>query len=187
MTPSPETHTSHLERLKNGDREVLLDLYRDNERMVRKYVLENSGTIDDAEDLLQDALVVLWQNTRDPNFTLQAKISTYLFAIVRNQWLKQLEKRKRSNADINATPDIMAPIPAHERLDLKIVQDYLNDMGDLCRKILMMYYFDGFDMQTIADANHLANTNTAKSKKYQCLKELGQKIKSQYSIKDFLQ
>ena len=71
-------------------------------------------------------------------------------------------------------------------MDLKIVRDYLNNMGELCRKILLMYYFDGYDMQTIADANQLANANTAKSKKYQCLKDLSSQIKSKFNLNDFL-
>lgn len=186
MSTRSETNASMIQRLKDGEREVLIELYKEHERMIRKYVLENNGTTDDAEDLLQDALVVLWQNARKPDFELDAKISTYLFAVVRNQWLKVLEKRKRENTSIESIGEVPTDTVHMDRLDLKIVRDYLNDMGDLCRKILLMYYFDGFDMQTIADANQLANTNTAKSKKYQCLKELGTKIKLQFSVNDFL-
>ncbi len=175
-----------IERLQQGEREVLIELYRENERMVRKYITENNGTADDAEDLLQDALVVLWQNARKPNFELHAKISTYLFAIIRNQWLKTLEKRKRENGSLEVAGEGPTSFPNETQMDLKIVRDYLNDMGDLCRKVLLMYYFDGFDMQTIASANNLANADTAKSKKYQCLKELGSRIKSKFNATDFL-
>jgi RNA polymerase sigma factor (sigma-70 family) len=186
MPRQSETIPSPIERLQQGDREVLIELYRENERMVRKYISENSGSADDAEDLLQDALVILWQNARKPDFQLHAKISTYLFAIVRNQWLKNLEKRKRENGSLEKAGEGVPTFTDEFRLDLQIVRDYLNDMGDLCRKILLMYYFDGFDMQTIADANELANANTAKSKKYQCLKELGNKIKTKFNAGDFL-
>jgi DNA-directed RNA polymerase specialized sigma24 family protein len=69
---------------------------------------------------------------------------------------------------------------------LALVRKELNSMGDLCRKILLMYFFDGYDMKTIAEANNLSNANTAKSKKYQCLKELTNQVKSQYQKSDFL-
>ena len=186
MPSQTETTISSLDRLKQGDREVLIELYKENERMVRKYITENNGSSDDAEDLLQDALVVLWQNARKPDFELHAKISTYLFAIVRNQWLKNLEKRKRENGSLETAGEGNPDFIDESRMDLKIVRDYLNDMGELCRKILLMYYFDGYDMQTIADANQLANANTAKSKKYQCLKDLGMQIKSKFNLNDFL-
>ncbi len=186
MPKHSESPVTKIERLKNGEREVLIELYKENERMVRKYILENNGSSDDAEDLLQDALVVLWQNTRNPDFQLQAKISTYLFAVVRNLWLKILEKRKRENGNLEQVKHLAEAQNTFEKFDINIVQTHLNAMGELCRKILLMYYFDGFDMQTIANATDLANTNTAKSKKYQCLKELGNKIKLQYSSNDFL-
>ncbi len=186
MSQHTETTLSAIERLQQGDREVLIELYKENERMVRKYIMENSGTSDDAEDLLQDALVILWQNARKPNFELHAKTSTYLFAIVRNQWLKNLEKRKRENGSLEIAGEGPSTFLDDSRMDLKIVRDHLNEMGELCRKILLMYYFDGFDMQTIAEANELANANTAKSKKYQCLKDLGNTIKSKYHKNDFL-
>jgi len=186
MSSHNNSTLSFIERLKQGDREVLIELYKENERMVRKYITENSGTSDDADDLLQDALVILWQNARKPQFELHAKISTYLFAIVRNQWLKKLEKSKKENGSLDTVKYEPSSTFDDTRLDLKIVRDYLNEMGELCRKILLMYYFDGYDMQTIADANQLANTNTAKSKKYQCLKDLGGRIKSKFQINDFL-
>ena len=51
MSQHTETTLSAIERLQQGDREVLIELYKENERMVRKYIMENSGTSDDAEDL----------------------------------------------------------------------------------------------------------------------------------------
>jgi hypothetical protein len=48
-----------------------------------------------------------------------------------------------------------------------------------------MFYFDGFDMQTIAKANNFANADVAKSKKHQCMKDLESKVKSQFSSTDF--
>ena len=56
MNHDSTKNLSLLERLKQGDREVLVELYRENERMIKKYLLENNGDTQDAEDLLQEAL-----------------------------------------------------------------------------------------------------------------------------------
>lgn len=175
-----------LDRLRSGDREVLVELYKDNERMIKKYVLDNNGTSDDAEDLLQEALVVLWQNARKPDFQLDAKASTYLFAVVRNLWLKQIEKRKKGTRLNDSHQEVAAEEPKHLDMDLAVIRKELNSMGELCRKILLMFYFDGYDMNTIAEANNLSNSNTAKAKKYQCLKELTQQVKIKFNKSDFL-
>ena len=125
-------------------------------------------------------------NARKPDFKLDAKASTYLFAVVRNLWLKQLDKRKRKTKLEDSHEQIQKTEDKHATFDLALVRKELNNMGDLCRKILLMYFFDGYDMKTIAEANDLSNANTAKSKKYQCLKELTHKVKSQYQKSDFL-
>jgi len=49
----------------------------------------------------------------------------------------------------------------------------------------MMFYFDGFDMKTIAEANGFANTDVAKSKKHQCMKQLEAIIRKSYNPSDF--
>jgi DNA-directed RNA polymerase specialized sigma24 family protein len=60
------------------------------------------------------------------------------------------------------------------------------DLGDTCRKILTLYYFEKLSMNDIADQLGFANADTAKTKKYKCKKELDHKIKSIYSESDFL-
>jgi DNA-directed RNA polymerase specialized sigma24 family protein len=54
-----------------------------------EYIKDQKGREEDAEDLLQEALIVLWKNARKPEFTLDAKPSTYVYAVIKNLWLKQ--------------------------------------------------------------------------------------------------
>ena len=58
-------------------------------------------------------------------------------------------------------------------------------MGETCRQVLLMFYYDGLDMQTIAKANNFANADVAKAKKHQCMKELEKQVKSQFHSTDF--
>lgn len=80
-------------RIHEGDREVLIDLYKQYEAMISNHVLQNSGNEDDAKDVLQDTLVALWQNVRKPHFELTVQLSTYLFAIAKtpgsNSWTSE--------------------------------------------------------------------------------------------------
>ena len=147
---------------------------------------QHSGNEDDVKDLMQDTLVAIWQNVRKPDFQLSAKLSTYLFAIAKNLWLKQLEKRKRIKGEQFITGKEMAdsPDPA-EKMDHSLVQKAMDLLQDKCRNILIMFYFDGFDMDTIAKANGLSSATVAKAKKYQCLKGLETIIKQQYNAADF--
>ncbi len=109
-----------------------------------------------------------------------------MFAIAKNLWLKQLDKRKRTkNEDYITGKEVADSVDPAQRMDYSIVQKALDLLQDKCRNILMMFYFDGFDMDTIAKANGLASASVAKTKKYQCLKGLETIIKQKYSAADF--
>jgi RNA polymerase sigma factor (sigma-70 family) len=185
MSLGANNATDYIQGLRLGDRELLVTIYKENEAMIRKYIIENNGSEEDVQDLLQDALVVVWQNARKADFVLTSKLSTYIFAIVKNLWLKQLDKNKRLTDEKAIPQNKTIPQEEHSDIDLSIVRSYLNEMGETCRQVLLMFYFDGFDMDTIAKANHFANSNVAKAKKHQCLKELSNMVKLKFSSTDF--
>lgn len=176
-----------LRRLQTGDQEALVDLYRANFAMVKNYVLKNNGVVEDAEDLLQDSLVVLWQNVRKPDFELTSKISTYIMAVCKNLWLKQLSKSGRMMGEELIKPQMHSENHSEGReMDLRKIHEALDEIGDTCKNVLTMFYFDGFDMDAIAKALNFNNADTAKAKKYQCFKKLEEIVKKRYKVSDFL-
>jgi RNA polymerase sigma factor (sigma-70 family) len=50
-------------------------------------------------------------------------------------------------------------------------------LGDPCRAILLLYYYEEMSMEEIARRMGFANADTAKSKKYQCKKALERLVK----------
>ncbi len=172
--------------IKRGNEKALLTLYKQNLGAIKKFVLNNSGTIDEAEDVLQETLIAVWQNVAKPDFLLSVKMSTYVFSIAKNQWYKQLKKKTRFKVvDVSVTENIKSeekPL----MYDSKIVCDYVNGLDDTCRRLLMYFYFDGLDMNTIAELMGFANSDTVKSKKYQCFKKLETSVKEHFSKEDFL-
>lgn len=188
MAPKFTHEASLLGRIRSGDREVLIELYKSHEQMVIKHVINHSGDRDDAQDLLQEALVVLWQNARKPDFELTVKPATYLMAVVKNLWLKQLSRKKRLKDESHIkSHHQQAEMATENNMDYSLVRKALDLLGDTCRNVLLMFYFDGFDMKTIAEANNFANPDVAKAKKHQCMKQLEVIIKKDYKPTDFYQ
>lgn len=187
----PETDSAEdasiLDRIRRGDKNALVEVYHANYNMVKTYILKNNGALEDAEDLLQDALVVFWQNCHKAEFQLTSKVSTYIMAICKNLWLKQLNKNSRMTGEENISAAQHSILPDHGKaMDMKKLSAALEEIGDTCRNILVMFYFDGYDMDNIAKAMNFANADTAKAKKYQCFKKLEEIIRRRYNISDFL-
>jgi RNA polymerase sigma factor (sigma-70 family) len=176
-----------VQEIRLGNKEALIQLYEGNYASVRNYILKNSGRPDDVEDILQDAVVVVWQKVSRSDFELTAKLSTFLFAIAKNLWLKSLNKAKRTEPMQDYHEDSVAETQAHiHGADLKVVVEYMNKLGDTCKRLLHLFYFEEQDMKEIALQLNFANSDTAKAKKYQCFKKLEQLVKAHYQKSDFI-
>ena len=171
------TDSRILNLMKEGDEEALVMLYESNRRMVTSFVARNSGTENDAEDLLQEAVIVLWERVRSGKFEYSAKLSTFIFATVQNMWRRRLAKIKRETPtefdDTTFSQD--DPSPLDELIEgerSKKIAAALVKLGDPCKALLVLFYWEEQSMDEIAKQMKFANADTVKSKKYQCKKAL---------------
>lgn len=138
---------------------------------VKKYITANSGSADDAQDMFQDALVILCRKVNAQDFVLTAPLKTYLFSIVKNCWLQQLKQRR------NAA--LITELPANDESEeaaFMLAQAAFNSLGEKCRSLLTMFYFEKKSYQAIAETLGFGDDKTAKNQKYRCL----QKAKESY-------
>ena len=53
------------------------------------------GQVTPVDDILQESVIAVWQNVNKSEFLLQSKLSTYVMAIAKNLWFKELKKKKQ--------------------------------------------------------------------------------------------
>ncbi len=171
-----------LDMIRRGDEQALVTLYEANKAMIASFIARNNGTHDDYEDMLQEALVILWERVRSGRYEYASKISTFLFATVRNIWLRRLAKAKREIPSELASVD--RPDPADSALDTMIeeeealaVRRAMDSIGEQCRQLLTLFYWEECSTEEIAQRMGFANADTVKSRKYQCKKALEQALK----------
>jgi RNA polymerase sigma factor (sigma-70 family) len=83
-----------LSGLKDQDMFTIKYVYKKFYQPVRHMVTSNSGTDMDAEDIFQDALVVIYKKVREGELKLTCSFNTYLFSICRHLWLQKLTRVK---------------------------------------------------------------------------------------------
>ena len=175
-----------LDRIRRGDDEALVSLYRQSRRSVAALIMRNSGTERDAEEVLQEALVILWERVRQGRYRYSARLETFLFATAKNLWLRRLARARRETprdlgADERAADD---PSPLDiliEREESAVIGEALARLGEPCRRLLILFYWEEASMEEIAVRLGFANPDTAKSKKYQCKKALQEILKRHVS------
>ena len=166
-----------LDGIRRGDESALVTLYNAHRRPITALVMRNNGTNDDADDILQEALVILWERVRAGTYVHTAALGTFLFATARNLWLRRLARARRElpldpNGESASTDD---PSPLEELIEderTASVRDALALLGEPCRSLLVLFYWEEASMDEIARRLGLANAATAKSKKYQCKEQL---------------
>ena len=173
-----------IRRIQTNDRRILGELFITNERSISTYIKRNGGSTSDAQDMLQEAIIVLWQNINAGNFESSAKISTYLFAVAKNKWMAESRRRKKYDHNVlNMEQKSSADNSLNDMIDdeqATIVTEVLDQMESPCKELLLMFYFEERKMADIARILNFANSDVAKAKKYQCKKTLEKLLKNKF-------
>jgi len=170
------------------DREVVLGILNDSEDtlnklytgyfpMVLQFILNNNGDEDDAKDVYQEGIIVLYNKIKGGNFELSSKLKTYIYSVCRRIWLKKLSQESRKTNNISDFEDIMAvevDLEQHEEKDQQFdkMNDALLHLGEPCKTIIQDFYINSLSMQDICEKFGYTNTDNAKTQKYKCLQRL---------------
>ncbi len=166
-----------IEGIRKGSDESVNYLYDSFFDIVKSYVLKNSGTVDDAYDIFQDSLMVLFKKTQSNHIEPGTDIKRYIIGVSRNLWHEQLRKRKK---DENIEPELTDEFNPFDLLDTpleQIVQRSFLKLKPECRKVLEMSIMDK-DYSDIARAMDYKSGEYARRKKYLCKEALLKIIKS---------
>ena len=174
-----------LEGLARSENQAIETIYREHYAMVQAFVLHNSGNPDEARDLFQEVMIVLFEKVVSGSFELQCQLKTYIYSVSRRLWLKRLQKMQRFSAggeDLEEIVSVEEEIESHEKLDTDflMMENAMNKIGEPCKSLLNAYYLQKKNMQEIADSFGYTNADNAKTQKYKCLMRLKKLFFAQY-------
>jgi len=162
--------------LNNSD-DALNKLYVGYFPMILQFILNNNGDEDDAKDVYQEGIIVLYNKIKSGNFELSSKLKTYIYSVCRRIWLKKLAQHSRKTSNIADFEDVIATeddVEQHEEKDqqFKKMQSALQHLGEPCKTIIQDFYINNLSMQDICEKFGYTNTDNAKTQKYKCLQRL---------------
>lgn len=174
-------------RLRRGESAAIKQVYQLAFPACVSLVTNNNGTQDDAKDLFQESLIVLYKNLRKEEFQLSCTIKTYLYSVVRNLWLKRLNKKGGLQLDLDEPEKDFILIQEDEieekrEIEQKhqLIADILQNFKDDCRELLVNFYFKKLPLQEIAEIMGYTYS-FARVKKTRCMESLKQKVQEQYN------
>lgn len=178
-----------LEGLAANDRNAIETIYRENFSTIKAFIVNNNGYPDDARDIFQEAMIVLFEKAKSSSFILSCQIRTYLYSVCRRLWLKKLQKESRFNPSVESVQEIVAveeEIEFHEKRDSDFIlmENALQKIGEPCKSLLEAFYIEKKSMPEIAETFGYTNADNAKTQKYKCLVRLKKLFFAQYKNTD---
>jgi len=166
-----------LEGLARNDRKAIETIYRENFNTIQSLVINNSGSADDARDIFQEAMIVLYEKVRSGSFELNCLIKTYIYSVSRRLWLKRLQQMSRysdSLESLEETVPVEDEIEENERIrnEFEAMEKAISSLGEPCKSLLEAYYLEKKSMHEIAQSFGYTNAENAKNQKYKCLMRL---------------
>lgn len=159
-----------------GKTDALEKLYKDHFPMITRMILNNGGDTDDAKDVFQEAVIILYDKISCGQFVLNSKLKTYIYSVSRNIWLKKLAKKGIfTNMDgYEEKLEVEDDVELNKERDKQFVmmESALEKLGEPCHTIIKDFYIHNLSMQEICEKFGYTNTDNAKTQKYKCLQRL---------------
>ncbi|HAQ18711.1 MAG TPA: hypothetical protein DCR40_05670 [Prolixibacteraceae bacterium] len=181
-----------LNGILRNDTIVLQFIYKHFYSKINFFVKKNNGDDDDANDIFQEAIIILYRKLKANDLVLDCTFETYLYSVCRFLWLKQLEKRKLEKEKIKDNHEYNDDIyddGLEKVVDLndryKLFQKHFTNLGKDCQKILQLY-FDKVPLKSIAQIMGFKSEKYAKKRKFKCKEYLIKSIKQDLEYKKIL-
>jgi RNA polymerase sigma factor (sigma-70 family) len=181
-----------LQGILRQDRDVMLYLYRQHFPMVHRFVLSNSGSEGEAEDLFQDIMVLLFDKTTRGELILTSSFSSFFFVLMRNKWFNQLRRKrlqprvneKLMNTYIESEYDYLPDQQTLEQTEKeRIFFAWFSTMGEECRKVLLLF-IEGNSIREVTRLMGYNSEQHTKNRRYRCKVSLFNKIKNDPRFKE---
>jgi RNA polymerase sigma factor (sigma-70 family) len=166
--------------IRNHDSSILEHVYYTYYPIIEGYITHNQGSRDQARDIFQDAMIIVYKRIKSNELELTCKFGTYLYAICKNIWMQERKKYLQRTQKLREQPlEVNDPGPADDPLLQNHLTDLFNKHFDAlskdCQKILSMY-FNNFSVEDIRAAMNYKDLHHTADRKYRCKKSLINRI-----------
>lgn len=178
-----------IEGIRNNDNTVLQYVYRKYFPKIKFFVLKNSGNDEEAKDVFQDAIILIYKKIINNSLSLDYSFQTYIYSVCRYIWLKQLKEKNKKPMNIFDEVDIVDLEDEikdlyYETERFKLYQYHFNKLNKDCQKVLRLF-LKKVSLEDIASEMGYSSGKYAKKRKYVCKEKLIKSIQNDSKYKIF--
>lgn len=165
----------YIRALLQNDHQILNELYQKFLPRIEAMVIKNSGSVQDAFDIFQEALIVIYKKALQPGFQLTSKFYTFLYGVCNNLWKKKLVKKnpkqlinppEEAYSNIDLIEEVMEDEKRHQLFSEKFLE-----LSSECQQMIRLF-FKKVRAKEIVKTMAYKNENTVIQKHHKCKKQL---------------
>lgn len=178
-----------INNLKQGDdTKIFSYLYKTTLKKVRGHILKNNGTHDEANDVFQDAVIILLNHVRNGKWDTKYDLDGFMFSISKNLWIDKVRKdqRKVNYQDIDRIEnesdfkDQLSELIDREKSNA--VRVLFEKLDEKCRAILNFVMIERLSMKEISQKMGYSSEDVAKTRHYKCKQYLTGLVKGDVEL-----
>ncbi|MEM6342656.1 MAG: sigma-70 family RNA polymerase sigma factor [Bacteroidota bacterium] len=176
-----EQDEKYLEGLRKRDNQVLEEIYQRYYPSLAQLVSQRGGNEDDAKDVFQETLIVVFRKVKQVDFALTSQFHTFLIAVGKRIWLHKASRKSQrphiplTEVESEVVENIEEEIQKTEKY--RLYREKIALLGKDCQRVLRLF-LGRTSMQQIAQQMGYASEAYAKKRKFQCKQQLTKLIKS---------
>jgi RNA polymerase sigma factor (sigma-70 family) len=180
------TDQEKLLRLAKDDK-FFTQIYNEYKDYSLRFLRKMHNDDDLLKDIYQDAVIVLFEKSKDPSFNLTCNIQTYINSVCRNQLLNKFKENSRfltKSDDFEPNvKDWFDEYDDEKESKLNLLEkslEKLKDQGEKCFEILKRFFYEKQSMDQIAVEMNYTNGDNVKNQKSRCQKKLKELVLENY-------
>lgn len=156
---------------------------------VKSYILVNSGNSDDAFDIFQDGIMILYKQIQENKYNQEYELTGFLYVVCKNLWTNKIKRDKKisflpENYDSSDHFDFSDHIVTKE--NKQILNEIIDKLGKKCYQLLQYSIFFKLKPDEIINKMGFATVNAVKTQKYKCKQKLAKILEENNSYKEVI-
>ncbi|CAL2060987.1 sigma-70 family RNA polymerase sigma factor [Tenacibaculum sp. 190524A05c] len=170
----------YLDGLVNGDSKVISKIYDVNFKQVKRFIVQNKGNAEDAEDIFQKALLQIAVRHKKDGIQINTSFDGFLFTVCKNLWRRELNTHKKRVTNnevielVSEAKDNANAIIEQKRQELFI--EMLDRISENCKMILSLFFAKTTYAEIVANTEYTSET-VVRQRVFKCKKKLTELIK----------
>ena len=157
------------------DDQMLEELYKNHFFYCTNFILKNNGSPEDAKEIFQEALIILYKNFKKEGFSIQSNLRSYLYGVCRNLWLKKLAKQQKSGLKLTLDEpnqnfeEIVAENEVEEKSEkerlYELLEQTIKNLSEECKKLIKLFFYEKLTYKEVAKKVDYKESYIRKKKK----------------------